>query len=217
MRPNISEGRRPEVINAVAAVVETVKDADCLTSIPEEHQPHSHHVCGSARNGGRGGVSPDQEGKRTHRHVQAQWRTPPHMRPDVSFVPVAGVTMEDCIKVAHEVGERVGKELNILGYFYESAAALSEEPRRVPQRSVRRVGQAEHGRGRTRFWSRGIQRCGPPHWSHRRWRARLPHCLQHQLNTTSSCRANAIAFDIREAGRIKSATVCRSSHPRCAR
>ena len=38
------------------------------------------------------------------------------------FVPVAGVTMDDCITVAHEVGERVGRELNIPGYFYESAA-----------------------------------------------------------------------------------------------
>ena len=41
------------------------------------------------------------------------------------FVPVAGVTMEDCVKVARALGERVGKELEIPGYFYESAAHSS--------------------------------------------------------------------------------------------
>lgn len=38
------------------------------------------------------------------------------------FVPVAGVTMEDCVKIAHEVAERVAKELAIPCYLYEEAA-----------------------------------------------------------------------------------------------
>ena len=42
------------------------------------------------------------------------------------FVPVAGVTMDECIEVARAVGERVGKELGIPGYFYESAAMRPE-------------------------------------------------------------------------------------------
>ena len=42
------------------------------------------------------------------------------------FVPVAGVTMDECIDVARAVGERVGKELGIPGYFYESAAKRPE-------------------------------------------------------------------------------------------
>jgi len=42
------------------------------------------------------------------------------------FVPVSGVTMEDCIQLAHEVGERVGKELGIPVYLYEEAAQKPE-------------------------------------------------------------------------------------------
>lgn len=38
------------------------------------------------------------------------------------FVPVSDVTMEDCIKIADEVAERVGKDLNIPVYLYEYAA-----------------------------------------------------------------------------------------------
>jgi len=42
------------------------------------------------------------------------------------FVPVSGVTMEDCIQIANEVGERVGRELNIPIYLYEDAAKKPE-------------------------------------------------------------------------------------------
>ena len=42
------------------------------------------------------------------------------------FVPVAGVGIDDCIRVARALGKRVGKELGIPGYFYESAAKRPE-------------------------------------------------------------------------------------------
>jgi len=42
------------------------------------------------------------------------------------FVPVSGVTMEDCIKIAEEVGNRIGKELGIPVYLYEKAARREE-------------------------------------------------------------------------------------------
>ncbi len=42
------------------------------------------------------------------------------------FVPVTGVTMEDCIKMAHDVAERVARELNIPVYLYEEAAQKPE-------------------------------------------------------------------------------------------
>ena len=38
------------------------------------------------------------------------------------FVPVSGVTMEDCIKLAHELGEKVARELSIPVFLYEEAA-----------------------------------------------------------------------------------------------
>jgi glutamate formiminotransferase len=44
----------------------------------------------------------------------------------VPFVPVQGVTMDDCVDVANEVGERIGKELDIPVYLYEKAATRPE-------------------------------------------------------------------------------------------
>ena len=42
------------------------------------------------------------------------------------FVPVSGVTMEDCVQIAKEVGERVARELGIPVYLYEEAATRPE-------------------------------------------------------------------------------------------
>ncbi len=42
------------------------------------------------------------------------------------FVPVSGVTMDDCVKLAHELGRRVGEELGIPVYLYEYAATRPE-------------------------------------------------------------------------------------------
>lgn len=44
----------------------------------------------------------------------------------VPFIPVADVTMEECIEVAREVGKKIGEELNIPVYLYESAATKPE-------------------------------------------------------------------------------------------
>jgi len=42
------------------------------------------------------------------------------------FIPVAGVSMEDCVAISKEVGERVGRELGIPVYLYEHSAATPE-------------------------------------------------------------------------------------------
>jgi glutamate formiminotransferase len=51
------------------------------------------------------------------------------------FVPVRGVTMDDCVRVAHEAGEIIAQELSIPVYFYEHAAL---RPERVNLEDVRR-------------------------------------------------------------------------------
>ena len=57
----------------------------------------------------------------------------------VPFVPIRGVTMEDCVAMARRVGERVGTELNIPVYLYEAAAT---RPDRENLENIRR-GQFE--------------------------------------------------------------------------
>lgn len=57
----------------------------------------------------------------------------------VPFVPLAGVTMEECVTMARRLGQRVGKELNLPVYLYENAAT---RPERVRLENVRK-GQYE--------------------------------------------------------------------------
>jgi glutamate formiminotransferase len=51
------------------------------------------------------------------------------------FIPISGVTMEDCVALAHRAGERIARELSIPVYFYERAALA---PERVNLEDVRR-------------------------------------------------------------------------------
>ena len=55
----------------------------------------------------------------------------------IPFVPVDGVTLEDCARLAHRLGEKVWRELNVPVYFYEAAAS---HPDRVQLENVRRGG-----------------------------------------------------------------------------
>ncbi len=56
----------------------------------------------------------------------------------VPFVPVSGVTMEDCVALARKLGERVGEELGIPVYLYENAATRPE------RRSLASVREGEY-------------------------------------------------------------------------
>jgi glutamate formiminotransferase/formiminotetrahydrofolate cyclodeaminase len=55
----------------------------------------------------------------------------------VPFVPLSGVTMDDCVEMAHQLGKRVSDELDIPVYFYERAAVRSD---RVNLEDIRRGG-----------------------------------------------------------------------------
>ena len=205
--PNISEGRRPEVINAVAAVVETVEGCRLLDVDPGKSTNRTVITfVGPPETVGEAAV---RLIKKAAELIDMSKHTGEHPRMGATdvcpFVPVSGVTMEECIQVAQEVGERVGRELGIPGYFYESAA-------RRPERknlAVCRKGQYE-GLGKLSTEA-GAPDFGPADFNElaRRTGATAVGARDFliayniNLNTTSSRRANAIAFDIREAGRIK--------------
>ena len=205
--PNISEGRRPEVINAVAAVVETVDGCRLLDVDPGKSTNRT--VITFVGPPETVGEAAFRLIKKASELIDMSKHSGEHPRMGATdvcpFVPVAGVTMEDCIKVAHEVGERVGKELNIPGYFYESAAKRPERK----NLAVCRKGQYE-GLGKLST-DEGAPDFGPAEFNEaaRRTGATAVGARDFliayniNLNTTSSRRANAIAFDIREAGRIK--------------
>ena len=205
--PNISEGRRPEVINAVAAVVETVDGCRLLDVDPGKSTNRT--VITFVGPPETVGEAAFRLIKKASELIDMSKHSGEHPRMGATdvcpFVPVAGVTMEDCIKVAHEVGERVGRELGIPGYFYESAAKRPERK----NLAVCRKGQYE-GLGKLST-DEGAPDFGPADFNEtaRRTGATAVGARDFliayniNLNSTSSRRANAIAFDIREAGRIK--------------
>ena len=205
--PNISEGRRPEVIKAIADVVETVEGCRLLDVDPGKSTNRT--VITFVGPPETVGEAAFRLIKKAGELIDMSKHSGEHPRMGATdvcpFVPVAGVTMADCIKVAQEVGERVGKELNIPGYFYESAAKRPERK----NLAVCRKGQYE-GLGKLST-DEGAPDFGPAEFndSARRTGATAVGARDFliayniNLNTTSSRRANAIAFDIREAGRIK--------------
>ena len=205
--PNISEGRRPEIIDAVTAVVETVEGCRLLDVDP-------------GRSTNRTVITfvgpPETIGEAAFRVIEKaaelidmSKQTGEHPRMGATdvcpFVPVAGVTMEDCIQVAHALGKRVGEELGIPGYHYESAALIPERK----NLAVCRKGEYE---GLEKLSSQEARPDFGPSELNDRARSTGATAIGARdfliayninLNTTSARKANAIAFDIREAGRIK--------------
>jgi glutamate formiminotransferase/formiminotetrahydrofolate cyclodeaminase len=119
------------------------------------------------------------------------------------FVPVTGVTMEDCIQLARELGERVGRELGIPVYLYEEAA---QKPDRKNLATIR-VGQYEGLEDKLKDpeWAPDY---GEPVFSAKAGATAIGArefliAYNINLNTTNRTLARHIAFNLRERGRAK--------------
>lgn len=119
------------------------------------------------------------------------------------LVPVANIEMDEVVKYAHKLGQKVGNELNIPIYFYEFAA--TEEKRR--NLATVRSGEYEGLQKKLKApeWKPDF---GPSEFNEKAGATAISArnflvAYNFNLNTTSTRRANAIAFDVREAGRIK--------------
>ena len=119
------------------------------------------------------------------------------------LIPIAGITMEETAEWARKLGERLGDEVGISGYFYEHAAT------RPDRRNLAtcRAGEYEGVPAKLRDpeWKPDF---GPgtfdAGWGLSAVGARdFLVAYNVNLNTTSTRRANAIAFDVREKGRVK--------------
>ncbi len=119
------------------------------------------------------------------------------------LVPVAGITMEETVRYARKLAERIGKEIGIPVYCYENAALIEERRNLAFVRSGEYEGlkdklsqaQWKPDFGPAEF----ITRTGAIAVSARDFLV----AYNVNLNTTSTRRANAIAFDVRERGRAK--------------
>ena len=122
--PNFSEGRRQEVIGRIVAAIEQVSGVRLLDV--QSDLDHNRTVVTFIG-------APDAvieaafQGTATAANViDMNHHRGGHPRMGatdvVPFVPVRGVTLEDCVALARQLGERVGRELGIPVYLYEEAA-----------------------------------------------------------------------------------------------
>ena len=208
--PNISEGRDSKIIETVSQIVETVDGVKLLDVDP-----------GKATNRTVitfvGEPEPVIEAafrliKKASELIDMSKHTGEHPRfgaTDVCpLVPISGISLEETAKYAHKLGERVGKELGIPGYFYETAAKEEKRKNLANCRSGEYEGLAaklSDASWKPDFgpseYSASVSRTGATAISARDFLI----AYNVNLNTTSTRRANAIAFDIREAGRVKRA------------
>ena len=122
------------------------------------------------------------------------------------LVPVSGVTMEETVAYARRLAERVGQELAIPVYCYESAAFTPERK----NLAVVREGEYE-GLANKLACPETWPDFGPSDFNEETARSGATIigardfllAVNFNLNTTSTRRANAIAFDVREKGRVK--------------
>ena len=135
--PNFSEGRRPEVVEAIRAAIASVdsvvvldvsSDASHNRSVITFVAPKERAV-DAAFAGMR--VAAERIDLTTHQGAHPRIGA----TDVVPFVPLEGSTMDDCVALAHALGTRAAAELHIPVYLYERAATRSE---RVNLADVRR-------------------------------------------------------------------------------
>ncbi|HLJ74657.1 MAG TPA: glutamate formimidoyltransferase, partial [Thermoanaerobaculia bacterium] len=123
--PNISEGRRPEVYNAVANAAASVPGVTLLNVDPGADTNRTVITFVGDPDAVFEGAY--QLIKKAHELIDMAKHRGAHPRMGatdvVPFIPIADVTMDDCVTLARRLGERVGKELGIPVYFYEYAAS----------------------------------------------------------------------------------------------
>jgi len=126
--PNFSEARRPEVIDQIAAAVQSVSDVKLLDRSSD--LDHNRTVLTFA--GSPAGVEEAafRAIKTAAELIDLDAHTGEHPRIGatdvVPFVPLSGVSMDDCVALAKRLGQRVGDELSIPVYLYEAAATRPE-------------------------------------------------------------------------------------------
>lgn len=163
--PNFSEGRRPEIIEALMEAVRNVPDVLLL----DHHSDVDHNRTVLTFVGPPGQIEEAAFAgiKTAAELIDLESHTGEHPRIGaadvVPFVPIAGVSMEECVQIARDLGQRVSEELDIPVYLYEAAAsrpdrsnledirrgeyeelkkAIESEPARAPDFGPHKLGRA---------------------------------------------------------------------------
>jgi len=126
--PNFSEGRRPEVVREIVAAIEAVSGIRVLDYSSDTSHNRTvvtfvgtPEACEEAAFAGIARACDLIDMEKHHGEHPRLGATDV-----VPFIPISGVTMEECVEIARRVGQRVGEELEIPVYLYEEAATRPE-------------------------------------------------------------------------------------------
>ena len=204
--PNFSEGRDLNVIRQITDAVESVKGVKLLDVDPGEATNRTvvtfvgepdDVVEAAFRAVGKAAQLIDmRQHHGAHPRIGATDVLP--------IVPVSGITLEECAEISRQLAKRIADELNIPCYCYEAAAFKPERKNLAVCRKGEYEGIAERidddaeapDFGRRPF-DEQVARTGCTVVGARDFLI----AVNFNLNTTSTRRANAIAFDVREKGR----------------
>lgn len=126
--PNFSEGRRAEVIDQIVAAIKSVPGAVLLDR--ESDADHNRSVVTFVAEPDRVVDAAIAGARKAAELIDLNKHSGEHPRMGstdvIPFVPISGVTMDECIHLARACGERMWSELGIPVYLYEKAATRPE-------------------------------------------------------------------------------------------
>lgn len=203
--PNFSEGRNIKVINAIAGAISGVAGVKFISAEPDKD--YNRTVVTFVGEPAAVAEAAFQGTRKAAELIDMTQHSGEHPRIGatdvVPFVPVAGVTMADCIRLAQEFGKRAGDELRIPVYLYEEAATRPERRNLSTIRKGEYEGLAE--KLRDPAWAPDF---GPAVFNAKSGAtvtgARM-FLIAYNVNlgTNDVSIANEIALRIRESGRVK--------------
>ena len=206
--PNISEGNDTKKINEIANIVETVDGVSLLNVDPGKATNRTVITfVGEPKNVIEAAFLLIKKAKELIDMSKHSGEHPRMGATDVCpLVPISNISMDEVTKYARELAKRVGSELEIPVYCYENAAFKNERKNLANCRSGEYEGlkkKFEDKNWKPDFgpsvFDDAVKKSGATAISARDFLV----AYNVNLNTTSTRKANAVAFDIREAGRIK--------------
>ena len=206
--PNISEGRDINKINTIANIVETVEGIKLLDIDPGSATNRTVITfVGEPKNVVKAAFLLIQKAAELIDMSKHSGEHPRFGATDVCpLVPISGISLEETATYAHQLGEMVGNDLGIPVYLYEKAAQEEKRKNLANCRAGEYEGLKEKLSNPTwkpdfgpAEFNSNVANSGATAISARDFLI----AYNVNLNTTSTRRANAIAFDIRENGRAK--------------
>jgi len=203
--PNFSEGRDLNIIKQITNEIENVEGVSLLNVDPGKATNRT--VITFVGNPQSVIEAAFRAIKKAGELIDMSKHTGEHPRMGATdvcpFIPVANITMEETAKFAQELARRVGENLQLPVYLYEAA----QPNKKRNNLSIIRAGEYEgfFKKIQQPEWNPDF---GPAIFDAKRGATVIGArdflvAYNVNLNTTSTRRANSIAFDVREAGRVK--------------